>query len=57
MAPGGVAAGAEYDWPAMDDPYLPILDALSAAKRVLVTTHVRPDGDAEPGRGRRPDGP
>ena len=30
----------------MDDPYLPILDALSAAKRVLVTTHVRPDGDA-----------
>jgi len=25
---------------------MPILDALAAAKRVLVTTHVRPDGDA-----------
>src|ERR1044071_961498 len=30
----------------MSDPYQPILDTLSRAKRVLVTTHVRPDGDA-----------
>jgi bifunctional oligoribonuclease and PAP phosphatase NrnA len=30
----------------MSDPYQPILDVLSRAKRVLVTTHVRPDGDA-----------
>src|SRR5690242_15468941 len=30
----------------MDDPYQPIIDSLSRAKRVLVTTHVRPDGDA-----------
>lgn len=30
----------------MSDPYLPILESLSRSKRVLVTTHVRPDGDA-----------
>src|SRR5436305_10198544 len=30
----------------MSDPYQPILDTLVRAKRVLVTTHVRPDGDA-----------
>lgn len=30
----------------MSDPYHPILEALSRSKRVLVTTHVRPDGDA-----------
>jgi phosphoesterase RecJ-like protein len=30
----------------MSDPYLPILETLSRSKRVLVTTHVRPDGDA-----------
>jgi phosphoesterase RecJ-like protein len=30
----------------MDDPYQPIIDSLSRARRVLVTTHVRPDGDA-----------
>ncbi|HWE95434.1 MAG TPA: bifunctional oligoribonuclease/PAP phosphatase NrnA [Tepidisphaeraceae bacterium] len=30
----------------MADPYQQILDSLSRAKRVLVTTHVRPDGDA-----------
>ena len=30
----------------MTDPYQTILDSLSRAKRVLVTTHVRPDGDA-----------
>ena len=30
----------------MSDPYLQIIDQLTAAKRVLVTTHVRPDGDA-----------
>jgi phosphoesterase RecJ-like protein len=30
----------------MSDPYQPILDILSRSKRVLVTTHVRPDGDA-----------
>jgi bifunctional oligoribonuclease and PAP phosphatase NrnA len=30
----------------MSDPYQPILDTLARAKRVLVTTHVRPDGDA-----------
>jgi len=30
----------------MDDPYQPIIDSLLRAKRVLVTTHVRPDGDA-----------
>lgn len=30
----------------MIDPYQPILETLSRAKRVLVTTHVRPDGDA-----------
>src|SRR5206468_2009053 len=30
----------------MADQYQAILDPLSRAKRVLVTTHVRPDGDA-----------
>jgi phosphoesterase RecJ-like protein len=30
----------------MSDPYQPILDSLTRSKRVLVTTHVRPDGDA-----------
>ena len=30
----------------MDDAYQDILDRLSRAKNVLVTTHVRPDGDA-----------
>jgi phosphoesterase RecJ-like protein len=30
----------------MNDVYQQILDQLSACKRVLVTTHVRPDGDA-----------
>lgn len=30
----------------MTDPYRPFIDRLSACKRVLVTTHVRPDGDA-----------
>jgi phosphoesterase RecJ-like protein len=38
------------DWgvlcPAMADQYQAILDILGRAKRVLVTTHVRPDGDA-----------
>lgn len=32
--------------PTSADPYRQIIDALTAAKRVLVTTHVRPDGDA-----------
>ncbi len=32
--------------PAMSDAYQQILSRLSSAKRVLVTTHVRPDGDA-----------
>jgi phosphoesterase RecJ-like protein len=30
----------------MNDPYQPILDVLSNSKRVLVTTHAKPDGDA-----------
>ena len=30
----------------MTDIYQPILETLSRAKRVLITTHVRPDGDA-----------
>src|SRR3954451_3834796 len=30
----------------MPDPAQQILDTLSACKRVLITTHVRPDGDA-----------
>jgi phosphoesterase RecJ-like protein len=30
----------------MPDPIANVVDALSAAKRVLITTHVRPDGDA-----------
>jgi phosphoesterase RecJ-like protein len=30
----------------MKDPYQPIIDVLSRARRILVTTHVRPDGDA-----------
>ena len=30
----------------MNDPYQPILETLARAKRVLITTHVRPDGDA-----------
>src|SRR5258706_6154056 len=30
----------------MSDPYVPILQTVSRCKRVLVTTHVRPDGDA-----------
>jgi phosphoesterase RecJ-like protein len=29
-----------------NDPYLPVLETLATKKRVLVTTHVRPDGDA-----------
>src|SRR5205823_585263 len=28
------------------DAYQPVIDALSRCKRVLITTHVRPDGDA-----------
>ena len=31
---------------AQPDPYRAIIDALSTRRRVLVTTHVRPDGDA-----------
>jgi len=30
----------------MPDAYRQIIDTLSARKRVLLTTHVRPDGDA-----------
>jgi phosphoesterase RecJ-like protein len=30
----------------MPDPYQSIIDVLSRSKRVLITTHVRPDGDA-----------
>src|SRR5688572_25142160 len=30
----------------MSDPYEQIIDALASKRRVLVTTHVRPDGDA-----------
>ncbi|MGD0542462.1 MAG: hypothetical protein ABSB33_13195, partial [Tepidisphaeraceae bacterium] len=30
----------------MIDPYRRILDCLSACRRVLITTHARPDGDA-----------
>jgi phosphoesterase RecJ-like protein len=30
----------------MTDPYRQIIDVLSRCKRVLITTHVRPDGDA-----------
>jgi phosphoesterase RecJ-like protein len=30
----------------MPDPYQSIIDVLSRCKRVLITTHVRPDGDA-----------
>src|SRR5690242_4735754 len=30
----------------MADSYAPILDALQRSNRVLLTTHVRPDGDA-----------
>jgi len=30
----------------MNDPYRRLIDALSRSRRVLVTTHVRPDGDA-----------
>jgi phosphoesterase RecJ-like protein len=30
----------------MPDPYQQIIDVLSRCKRVLITTHVRPDGDA-----------
>src|SRR5438309_8711804 len=32
--------------PNMSDPYGPIVETLNRAQRVLVTTHVRPDGDA-----------
>jgi phosphoesterase RecJ-like protein len=32
--------------PLMIDPYAPIISTLEKAKRVLITTHVRPDGDA-----------
>lgn len=31
---------------AMSDPYRQMIEALSRARRVLLTTHVRPDGDA-----------
>src|SRR5688500_2341768 len=31
---------------AMSDAYQSVIEKLSAAKRVLITTHVRPDGDA-----------
>jgi len=34
-----------YDW-GMKDVYRKVIDVLSGCKRVLVTTHVRPDGDA-----------
>jgi phosphoesterase RecJ-like protein len=30
----------------MPDPYQQVIDALSRCRRVLITTHVRPDGDA-----------
>src|SRR3954471_22950515 len=30
----------------LQDPYRQVIDTLAASKRVLVTTHVRPDGDA-----------
>ncbi len=30
----------------MPDAYQPLIDALSRCKRILITTHVRPDGDA-----------
>src|SRR5689334_11444055 len=30
----------------MSDPYQQVIDVLATRKRVLVTTHVRPDGDA-----------
>src|SRR5438874_2242455 len=30
----------------MSDAYQQVIDALSSCRRVLVTTHVRPDGDA-----------
>src|SRR4051812_7574580 len=30
----------------LQDPYRQVIDTLAACKRVLVTTHVRPDGDA-----------
>src|SRR5579884_3444453 len=30
----------------MSDPYLPIIETFNRSKRVLVTTHVKPDGDA-----------
>ena len=33
-------------FPTMNDPQRQIIDTLSRARRVLVTTHVRPDGDA-----------
>src|SRR5436190_20772717 len=32
--------------PSMSDAYQQIIDLLARCKRVLVTTHVRPDGDA-----------
>ncbi len=32
--------------PTLPDPYRRILDVLNACKRVLITTHARPDGDA-----------
>ncbi len=32
--------------PLMDDAYQKLISALSRARRVLITTHVRPDGDA-----------
>src|SRR5947209_7373766 len=37
---------AMADAAAVADPYRKLIDALSGMKKVLVTTHVRPDGDA-----------
>jgi phosphoesterase RecJ-like protein len=41
----GACGGLEYH-PAMGDAYRNLIDILQACRRVLVTTHVRPDGDA-----------
>src|SRR3954469_22671878 len=35
-----------HDTLTVSDPYRTIIDSLSGKRRVLVTTHVRPDGDA-----------
>src|SRR5215831_13535681 len=43
---GCVIHKSAYDSLAMTDNYQRIIDTLKTCKRVLVTTHVRPDGDA-----------